>query len=191
MHERQQTLAEKNKRLLWIGVLAACLMFGFGFAMVPLYNVLCKSLGINGKTSNVAALNASADIDTSRTIEVIFVAQTNEKLAWKFYPMVSKITLHPGENRLVKFYAHNQSGHRMTVQAIPSVTPGPAAQYLQKTECFCFTQQTFETDQAEEMPMIFRLDREIPDNVETVTLSYTLFDATRFARPVEGTVGHL
>ncbi len=187
----KQEQARKNKKLLTVGLLFAVGMFGFGFAMVPLYNVLCKVVGLNGKTSNVAALNESAYIDTSRTIEVIFVSQTNGDLAWDFKPLVEKITLHPGENRLVKFYAHNRAGKRMTVQAIPSVTPGYAAQYLQKTECFCFTQQTFEADQAEDMPMIFRLDSELPKEVNTVILSYTLFDATQFAKPVPKAVGHL
>ncbi|CDZ76263.1 Cytochrome c oxidase assembly protein CtaG [Legionella massiliensis] len=155
-------------------------MFAFGFALVPIYNSLCKTFGINGKTSGEAtAYDArTAKVDASREIVVEFIATNNGGVPWAFYPKTKKIKVHPGEIAKLAFYAENKSGHRMTVQAIPSVTPGIAAKYLKKTECFCFTQQTLNGHEAMDMPLLFHLDPELPANVKTITLSYTLFDVS-------------
>lgn len=155
-------------------------MFGFGFALVPIYNSLCKTFGINGKTNGEAVAYVSTDdkIAKDRIIQVEFVATNNSSIPWAFYPRITKIHVHPGEIAKLAFYAENKSDHRMTVQAIPSVTPGIAAKYLKKTECFCFTQQTLNGHEAMDMPLLFHLDKELPENVHTVTLSYTLFDVT-------------
>lgn len=110
-------------------------MFGFGFAMIPLYNVLCKNLGINGKTDKLSYL-ASNQIDLSRSIRVELMTHNNNNLAWNFYPRLQHIQLHPGENILIYFFAQNNSDHPMTVQAIPSVSPGLAARYLKKQSVF-------------------------------------------------------
>lgn len=155
-------------------------MFGFGFALVPIYNSLCKTLGINGKTNNQAIVydEKNAKIVTSREVLVEFVATNNSGVPWSFYPQVRKIKVHPGELVKLAFYAENKTDHPMTVQAIPSVTPGIAAKYLKKTECFCFTQQTLNGHEAMDMPLLFHLDADLPQEVHTVTLSYTLFDVT-------------
>lgn len=155
-------------------------MFAFGFALVPIYNSLCKSLGINGKTNPEAvAYDATkAKIDKKREITVEFVATNNSGVPWAFYPKIRKIKVHPGEIAKLSFYAENKTDHQMTVQAIPSVTPGIAAKYLKKTECFCFTQQTLNGHEAMNMPLLFHLDADLPEKVHTVTLSYTLFDVT-------------
>lgn len=155
-------------------------MFAFGFALVPIYNSLCKSLGINGKT-NPEAVAYDADkakVDKKREITVEFVATNNSGVPWAFYPKTRKITVHPGEIAKLAFYAENKTDHPMTVQAIPSVTPGIAAKYLKKTECFCFTRQTLNGHEAMNMPLLFHLDTDLPEKVHTVTLSYTLFDVT-------------
>ncbi|KTD01709.1 cytochrome c oxidase assembly protein [Fluoribacter gormanii] len=155
-------------------------MFAFGFALVPIYNSLCKSLGINGKTNPeaVAYDAAKAKVDKKREITVEFVATNNSGVPWAFYPKTRKITVHPGEIAKLAFYAENKTDHPMTVQAIPSVTPGIAAKYLKKTECFCFTRQTLNGHEAMNMPLLFHLDTDLPEKVHTVTLSYTLFDVT-------------
>lgn len=155
-------------------------MFGFGFALVPIYNSLCKTFGINGKTNAQAIAYVSSEdkIARDRVILVEFVATNNSSIPWAFYPKVRKLRAHPGEIAKLAFYAENKSDHRMTVQAIPSVTPGIAAKYLKKTECFCFTQQTLNGHEAMDMPLLFHLDKDLPKNVHTVTLSYTLFDVT-------------
>jgi cytochrome c oxidase assembly protein subunit 11 len=154
-------------------------MFGFGFALVPIYNTLCKTLGINGKTNPQPVVYdvSTAKID-KREIVVEFVATNNGGVPWAFYPKVKKIKVHPGEIAKLSFYAENTTSHRMTVQAIPSVTPGIAAKYLKKTECFCFTQQTLNGHEAMDMPLLFHLDHDLPMKVTTITLAYTLFDVT-------------
>lgn len=155
-------------------------MFAFGFALVPIYNSLCKSLGINGKFNGQAVTYdvTKAKIDKTRWVTVEFVATNNGGVPWEFYPKTVKLKVHPGDVARLAFYAENQTNYPMTVQAIPSVTPGVAAKYLKKTECFCFTQQTLNGHEAMDMPLLFHLDPELPEYVKTVTLSYTLFDVT-------------
>lgn len=171
---------KKQQKLLIILTLLVLGMFAFGFALVPIYNSLCKTLGINGKTNPEAiAYDVSkAKIATDREVLVEFVATNNSGVPWDFYPETKKIKVHPGEIVKLAFYAENKTDHRMTVQAIPSVTPGIAAKYLKKTECFCFTQQTLNGHEAMNMPLLFHLDTALPENVKTVTLSYTLFDVS-------------
>jgi cytochrome c oxidase assembly protein subunit 11 len=118
-------------------------MFGFGFALVPIYNSLCKTLGINGKVDlTQRASTHGLKLDKERTITVEFVATQNSTVPWNFYPTVKKVKIHPGEMYRLSFYAENKTDHKIIVQAIPSITPGIAAKYLKKTECFCFAQQT-------------------------------------------------
>lgn len=169
-----------HKKLIVILAFIVLGMFVFGFALVPIYNSLCKNLGINGKTNTEAiAYDVSkAKIATNREVLVEFVATNNSGVTWAFYPKIKKIKVHPGEIVKLSFYAENKTDHRMTVQAIPSVTPGIAAKYLKKTECFCFTQQTLNGHEAMDMPLLFHLDTDLPENVHTVTLSYTLFDVS-------------
>lgn len=155
-------------------------MFGFGFALVPIYNSLCKTLGINGKVDLEARAEPLGQIriDKKREIWVEFVATNQGSVPWEFYPKIHKIKVHPGELAKLAFYAENKTNHRMTVQAIPSVTPGIAAKYLKKTECFCFTRQTLNGHEAMNMPLLFHLDADLPAQVKTITLAYALFDVT-------------
>lgn len=150
-------------------------MFGFGFMLVPIYNTLCKSLGINGKAQLVAAAK-SQGIDESRTVTVEFLTNHRGTLPWKFYSKVTRVQVHPGEMKRVSFFAENDSDEEMTVQSIPSITPGIAAKHFKKTECFCFTEQILAGHEKMEMPLLFHLDRALPENIKTVTLSYTMYD---------------
>jgi len=175
-------MSSEKKHVKLVAVLAFVVlgMFGFGFALVPIYNSLCKALSINGKTNTEAiAYDVSkAKIAMDREVLVEFVATNNSGVPWAFYPKVQKIKVHPGAIVKLAFYAENKTDHTMTVQAVPSVTPGLAAKYLKKTECFCFTQQTLNGHEAMNMPLLFHLDTDLPKNINTVTLSYTLFDVT-------------
>ena len=176
-------MAVKNHAKLVVVLAAIVLgMFGFGFALVPIYNSLCKTLGINGKTNTQAIAYdvTKAKID-QREVLVEFVATNNGGVPWAFYPKTKKLRVHPGEIARLAFYAENKTNHTMVVQAIPSVTPGIAAKYLKKTECFCFTQQTLNGHEAMDMPLLFHLDNDLPANVKTITLAYTLFDVTNRA----------
>lgn len=170
----------KHRKLVTLLVGVVIGMFAFGYALVPIYNSLCKALGINGKTNttSIAYDPSKATIDKDRVVTVEFVATNQSGVDWKFYPKTTKLKIHPGEMKRISFYAENDSDHTMIVQAIPSITPGIAAKYFQKTECFCFTQQTLQSHEAMDMPLLFHIDTELPKYVKTVTLSYTLFDVT-------------
>jgi cytochrome c oxidase assembly protein subunit 11 len=155
-------------------------MFGFGFAMVPLYNVLCDLTGINGKTGRIVDAQAlsSAAVDTSRTVTVEFVANLNQSMNWEFRPTEHELQIHPGKLYTTSFYARNKAGQQMIGQAVPSVAPGPAAAHFKKAECFCFERQTFKAGQGRKMPVSFMVDAGLPLEIKTVTLSYTFFDVT-------------
>jgi cytochrome c oxidase assembly protein subunit 11 len=174
--------AKKNRRLVTYLLLLVVGMFGFGFALVPLYNVFCKVTGLNGKTNQTAIYNNGGVVDKSRTVIVQFLATNNANLPWEFYPLVTTIKVHPGENTRIAYYAKNNSSQTMTVQAIPSVTPGAAAAHLKKTECFCFTQQTFKAGEARNMPVLFHVDTELPKDIHEIALSYTMFDAGKYIK---------
>ena len=173
-----RTESSHHKLLIVLAVIVLG-MFAFGFALVPIYNSLCQTLGLNGKTNKeaVAYDERTAKISKDREVLVEFVA-TNHSVPWAFYPQIKKIKVHPGKIVRLAFYAENKTDYPMTVQAIPSVTPGIAAKYLKKTECFCFTQQTLNGHEAMNMPLLFHLDIDLPEKVKTLTLSYSLFDMT-------------
>lgn len=151
-------------------------MFGFVFALVPLYGVLCDITGLNGKPSDTRAEIVNIEPDLSRTVTVEFVASVNESMPWEFRPDVIRMQVHPGQTYRTAFYARNETGRAMTGQAVPSVTPGLAATHFKKTECFCFTEQRFEAGEEREMPLIFMIDRDLPEDINVVTLAYTFFD---------------
>ena len=153
-------------------------MFGFGFALVPLYDVFCDITGLNGKTNEVAVEYTADGIDTSRTIKVQFITRTAKGIPWQFEPVINEIEVHPGEVKFVKFYAKNESKRDIVGQAVPSVSPGAAAEYFQKIECFCFTQQPLKSNEEVEMGLQFYVDLDLPKEVTTLTLSYTLYDIT-------------
>ncbi|HXH02626.1 MAG TPA: cytochrome c oxidase assembly protein [Candidatus Competibacteraceae bacterium] len=166
-----------NRRLLRRLLLAAAVMFGFAYALVPLYDVLCQITGLGGRTNDRPAQLAetSGAVDSSRTVTVQFVASLGQDAPWEFRPAVASLKVQPGAFYQTSFYARNLSGQPLVGRAIPSVSPGPAARYLQKIECFCFNRQDFAAGEAKDMPLAFRLDPALPDNIKTVTLSYTFF----------------
>ena len=157
----------------------AAAMFAFVFVvMVPLYNVLCDALGINGKTVNQAYTSVPALVDESREITVQFVAVNNDGMPWGFAPDARVMRVHPGAANGVVFKALNPTDNSMVAQAIPSVSPSRAAAYFHKTECFCFDEQMLAGQSAADMPLQFIVDQDLPRDIHTITLSYTLFDVT-------------
>jgi cytochrome c oxidase assembly protein subunit 11 len=153
-------------------------MFGFGFALVPLYDVFCDITGLNGKTNTTAVDYLADGIDTSRTVKVQFITRNAKGIPWKIEPVLNEINVHPGEMKLVSFYAKNKAQHDIIGQAVPSVSPGQAANYFHKIECFCFTQQPLIAGEDIEMSLQFYVDLALPENIHTLTLSYTLYDIT-------------
>jgi cytochrome c oxidase assembly protein subunit 11 len=150
-------------------------MFGFGFALVPLYDVFCEITGLNGKTGVVEASELDGRVDQERLVTVEFVASVNSRLPWKFTPERRQMQVHPGEIYEAKFVARNLASEAMIGQAVPSVAPATASRYFNKTECFCFSQQRFEAGEERRLPVRFVIDRALPSNIGTVTLSYTFF----------------
>ena len=152
------------------------LMFGFGFALVPLYDVFCDITGLNGKTGRIQASEIDdAQVDRSRTIEVRFLANTNTGLPWAFEPLVKRMEVHPGEVYEVIYRVRSSSDAKTFGQAVPSVSPGLAAQHFNKTECFCFTQQELDGRETRDMPMRFVVGKDLSEDIEEITLSYTFF----------------
>lgn len=166
-----------NKMVLKLTVIVIG-MFGFGFALVPLYDVFCDVTGINGKTENSAAVYQSVEVDTSREVTVEFITRTNTGMPWEFRAETQRVKVHPGELNTVSFYVRNPASSNIVAQAIPSVSPGTAALYLNKTECFCFNQQPLDAGSEAYMPMQFYVDPQLPKEITYFTLQYTLYDVT-------------
>ena len=160
-------------------VAVAVFMFAFVFVvMVPLYNVLCDVLGINGKTSGQAYTAVEVQVDESRTVSIQFIATNNDGMPWDFAPTRTMMKVHPGAVNDTVFFARNPMPNAMVGQAIPSISPGRAAEYFHKTECFCFNQQPLDGGAEAELPLQFIVDQDLPRDIGTITLSYTIFDVT-------------
>jgi cytochrome c oxidase assembly protein subunit 11 len=171
--------SSSTKRLVVKLALTVVGMFGFGFALVPMYDVFCEWTGLNGKTGGRVEYSATQEVDQQRVVTVQFTASNNASMSWEFHPVVHQVEVHPGELTQIAYYARNPGNARSIGQAVPSVAPLKAADYLRKTECFCFTQQVLEAGEAIEMPVLFYVDPALPADVSKLTLSYTLFDVTK------------
>lgn len=177
----------RQRRHVMMMALTVVGMFGFGFAMVPFYQLICSVTGLNS-TSASSGRTAIADvssfmIDRSRNVTVEFDATVTGGLQWEFRPLVKQIKVHPGEMQEVSFYARNLSDRTVVAQAVPGITPWQATKHFNKTVCFCFVQQTLEPGEARVMPLRFVLDPALPGEFHTVTLSYSLMDTARNPSP--------
>jgi|TARA_B100000929_G_scaffold92088_1_gene72291 cytochrome c oxidase assembly protein subunit 11 len=156
--------------------LVAVAMFGFGYLMVPIYNVLCDITGINGKTGQIAQSQVSVDdVDPNRLVTVEFDTNVNPALPWEFKAAQFKQDVRPGEIAEAKFVVENKSNKSVVGQAIPSVAPEQASLFFNKTECFCFINQVLAPGEKKEMIVRFVVDSDLPEKISTMTLSYTFF----------------
>lgn len=154
----------------------AIAMFGFGYLLVPFYNVFCQVAGINGKTGNIATEEAEKlTVDRDRVVTVEFDTNINGTLPWSFSAEQHELKVHPGEITDAIFVAENNSDKTVVGQAIPSVAPQLASLYFKKTECFCFTRQTLAPRERKEMLVRFVVNPDLPRDITTLTLSYTFF----------------
>lgn len=157
-------------------IVMACLMFVFGFVLVPIYDVFCQITGMGGKVDTTRATITQADVpDKSRVITIEFVGGVNEYAPWEFRPTIASMEVHPGQLYTANFYARNLTNRKIVGQAVPSVAPGIAAKHFKKTECFCFTAQEFEAEEARSLPVQFFIDPALPGHIDRMTLSYTFF----------------
>jgi cytochrome c oxidase assembly protein subunit 11 len=169
-----------NARLIILISIFVVSMFAFSYLLVPIFTYVCEKTGINGKNGLVAATAQSDMKAATRTVKVQFTSVLHGNLKFKFDPLQQEIMIHPGERKIIYFYAENNTGFAKTVQAVPSITPIDAARYMKKIECFCFTQQRFDKDEKAKMFVNFYIDPDLPDDIHEITLAYTLFDAGKF-----------
>ncbi|MBI3729362.1 MAG: cytochrome c oxidase assembly protein [Burkholderiales bacterium] len=179
MLQDESGVAVKNKlnaKMLGKLLVIALLMFGFGYALVPIYKQICELTGVNILTPKDISVKeiSNSQIDRSREVTVEFDANTQGP--WRFRPTVSSMKVHPGEMTQIVYGVVNKQSYKMDAQAIPSYAPQQAASYFKKMECFCFKQQTLGPNEARQMPVVFYLDPALPKDVKTITLSYTFFE---------------
>ena len=165
---------KENRRLSWRLALVAAAMFGFGYALVPFYYQICAAWDI-GNLDTRAEAPANTQIDRSRTVTIELDSNTHN-LAWRFRPLVSHVSVHPGELTTVEYEVVNVRGVPVTAQAIPSYGPQIAGEYFRKMECFCFQQQTLAAGETRRMPVVFVVDPRLPKDVNTIAVSYTFFE---------------
>ena len=170
-----------GQRHAWLLTLVAAGMFGFAFALVPLYEIFCEITGLNGKTAGQAALRAeitAARSDPERRVTLQFLGSVGRGLSWEFRPSEPTLVVRPGDMHTTTYYARNTANHTVVAQAVPSVSPGRAARFMKKVECFCFYRQELAAGEEIEMPVQFVVDAAMPDEIRELTLSYTMFPVT-------------
>ena len=178
-------LRSDNLRIFGKLVVVAALMFGFGYALVPIYKTICTALGINvlslaeidvqgGARADPKTATTNTQIDTSRTITIEFDA--NSRGPWEFHPAKRSVDVHPGEMTTVMYEFRNVQNRTMAAQAIPSYAPMQAMPYFNKLECFCFNQYTLKPGESKQWPVVFVIDPKLSKDVKTITLSYTFFE---------------
>lgn len=174
--EKRQSAASLAVRLAVVAVG----MFGFGYLLVPAYDVFCEITGLGGRTNETPATAVAAP-QADRNVDLEFVTTVNQAAPWTFEAKAPGMSIHPGGIYEAVFLAENLSGRQQVAQAVPSIAPAQAAEYFKKLDCFCFTTQEFAPNEERELLVRFVVDRELPEYVDTITLSYTLFDTNRVA----------
>jgi cytochrome c oxidase assembly protein subunit 11 len=182
-HTPDQRNRAFNRSMLVKLVVVAFLMFGFGFALVPMYRAICAITGINNLVQRDATAREAKNtqVDTTRTISIELDANARGPLSFK--PERNSIDVHPGEVMTVMYQVSNAQPRAVQAQAIPSYAPKQATEYFKKIECFCFTQQTLAANETKLLPVVFVVDPKLPKDVKTITLSYTFFELNTPAAP--------
>ena len=173
----QRSLNKENRKLTWQLWLFAAGFLGFGFALVPLYNVLCDVTGYGDRSKLQQAATVVEAPDDKRTVTIEFLSSVPTFGSWEFRPERSQLEVHPGRLYEAKFYARNLREQPVTAQAVPSIAPMQATQYFRKTECFCFRPQHFDGGQARELSVRFIVDPKLPGTIDRLTLGYAMYDS--------------
>lgn len=175
-NEQGHWARQLNRQMLRKLMVVAVMMFGFGYALVPVYRKICEVTGVNILTPKDATVaeGANTQVDKSRVVTIEFDA--NAQGPWRFRPTQSSMQVHPGEMAQVVYEVVNTQARAIDAQAIPSYAPQQAAAHFKKVECFCFRQQTLGPNEAKQMPVVFYIDPALPKDVKTITLSYTFFE---------------
>jgi cytochrome c oxidase assembly protein subunit 11 len=170
-----------NRSLLRRLLIMTAGAFAFGWALVPLYDVLCKVAGIGNAQAKEGQAVVHEAIDPNREVTVEFIADPASVGSYEFRPTVASMRVHPGKLYDTEFYAKNLTSGASVAQAVPSVSPSVAAKYFHKTQCFCFSPQRFKAGEGRDMPVRFIVDPQLPSNVDKLTLAYTFYDTTQSA----------
>ncbi len=170
----EQRRANRNLMLKLLGIALGA--FAFGFALVPLYSVLCDVTGYGDNQRLLRKASAAEHPDATRTITLEFLTTVASAGGWEFRPVVREIKIHPGTLYSVEFFAHNLTGRDITAQAVPDIAPSKAVGYFHKTECFCFAPQHFKLGEERTMPVRFIVDPALPAYIDHLTLAYTFYD---------------
>ncbi len=178
----------KNRKLV-LGLATVVLgMTGFGFAMVPLYKIICEITGIKTDPKQISENEAASKTVDDRWVTVEFVANVNTGMPWEFKSITKKVKVRPGQMGKAMFYARNKTNETIIGQAVPTVSPGWAGKYFNKVECFCFNQQTLKPGEGKEMPLRYLVDPELPEYVHALTLSYTFMNTDKSSNQKYGGV---
>ena len=169
-----ETRNNQRKHVVLLSLLALG-MFGFAYALVPLYQVFCELTGLNGKPAGRATDPFTISQVSDREVTIQFLGHVGNGMPWEFRPAQHQLRVRLGEINTTTYYARNRANQAVTGQAVPSVSPGYAAEYLHKVECFCFTQQRLEDGEDMWMPVRFYVDDDLPEHIRTISLSYTLY----------------
>ena len=169
-------LRRANIGMFWKLLAIAAGSFGFGFALVPLYKVLCSVTGYGDQTKLLQRVKAIEHPDPSRTVTVEFLADVASSGTFEFRPVVRTVHVHPGQLFTAEFYAKNLTGRDTVAQAVPNIAPSEVAAYFHKTECFCFSPQHFALNEGRDMPVRFIVDPALPSHIDLITLAYTFYD---------------
>jgi cytochrome c oxidase assembly protein subunit 11 len=169
-------LRRANRNMTWKLLAFAAGSFAFGFALVPLYNVLCSVTGYGDQSKLLKRVSAVEQPQLDRTVTVEFLADVASAGTFEFRPVVRTVEVHPGQLYTARFYAHNLSGRDTVAQAVPNIAPSEVAAYFHKTECFCFSPQHFALNEGRDMPVRFIIDPSLPQHIDTITLAYTFYD---------------
>jgi len=178
--KRDALLSSDNRRMVVKLAIVAGLMFGFGYALVPMYRAICNALGINvlsvieQRQAAERRSTGNTQVDPSRTVTVEFDA--NARGPWDFKPALRSVQVHPGEIATVMYEFRNAQDRTIAAQAIPSYAPRNAAAHFNKLECFCFSEYTLKPGESKQWPVVFVIDPKLPKDVTTITLSYTFFE---------------
>jgi len=174
-------LKNANRKLIRGLLIMTAGAFAFGWALVPLYNVLCRVAGIGNAEAKAGKAVVKEAIDPNREITIEFVASPASVGSYEFRPETESMRIHPGKLYDTKFYAKNLTSQASVAQAVPSISPAGTARYFHKTECFCFSPQKFAAGEGRDMPVRFIVDPQLPSNVDRLTLAYTFYDTTQSA----------
>lgn len=175
----EENKKDENRQLALRLVFIVIAGLAFGFAIAPLYDIVCTAIGLNGRADTTATIVQKAlKVDKTRTVTVLFTGSVMPGLNWEFSPKEHSIRLHPGEITLTAFNAKNNGAESVIGAAVPSVAPEVAALYFKKIECFCFNQQTLKAGESKEMPIRFYVSPDLPKDITTVTLSYAFYNRT-------------